>query len=123
MTHSSRLSTIHAFAWSLLEGFDQDIRSWLQGSLTKDIAELVAAQAKGRPGTKAETIRERAIRSKTRRLANLSEVKRFVYSPVGETKGLGALNHSEVIAMTADLLRSKVILQRLLISKHPHSPR
>lgn len=113
------VSTIHAFAWSLLEGFDQDIRSWLQESLTKDIADLVAAQAKGRPGTKAETIREKAIRSKTRRLANLSEVKRFVYSPIGETKGRGALNHSEVIAMTADLLRSKVILQQLLIGKHP----
>lgn len=41
------VSTIHAFAWSLIAGYDSDIRGWVATRLLQDIVELEEAQAKG----------------------------------------------------------------------------
>ena len=54
------VSTIHAFAWSLISGYDDDIRKWLASKLLEDISKLEIDQAKGRAGTKAETERARS---------------------------------------------------------------
>ena len=34
------VSTIHAFAWSMIRGYDADIRRWLDANLLAEIAEL-----------------------------------------------------------------------------------
>src|SRR5438128_1207168 len=44
------VSTIHAFAWSLIRGYDADIRNWLDANLLAEIEELEQKQVKGRPG-------------------------------------------------------------------------
>jgi DNA helicase-2/ATP-dependent DNA helicase PcrA len=112
------VSTIHAFAWSLIAGYDTDIRQWLAASLLQEIADLEEAQAKSRAG-KAAADRARSIESKTRRLAGLNEITRFVYSPTGDNRASGALSHAEVIGMTADFLSAKPGLQRLLVTRFP----
>jgi len=113
------VSTIHAFAWALIGGYDADIREWLTVNLLDEIAELEAAQAKGRAGSKAASDRARSIESKRRRHASLNEIIRFVYSPTGDNRTRDALNHAEVIAMTAQFLRTKSGLRRLLIARFP----
>lgn len=113
------VSTIHAFAWSLIAGYDTDIRQWLAGRLLEDIAELKEAQAKGRPGSKAAADRARSIESKLRRHASLGAITHFVYSPTGDNRTRDALNHAEVIAMTADFLGLKPGLRRLLVTRFP----
>ena len=113
------VSTIHAFAWSLIGGYDGDIRKWVAARMVQDIAELEEAQAKGRAGTKAATDRERSIESKRRRLAGLDAILRFIYSPTGDNRTRDALNHAEVIAMTADFLTAKPGLRRLLVTRFP----
>lgn len=113
------VSTIHTFAWALISGYDDDIRKWLASNLLEEIAELEAAQAKGRAGSKAAADRARSIESKRRRHAGLNEIIRFVYSPTGDNRTRDALNHAEVIAMTAEFLRSKPGLRRLLIARFP----
>jgi len=113
------VSTIHAFAWALIGGYDADIREWLAANLLEEIAELEAAQAKGRAGSKAASDRARSIESKRRRHASLNEIIRFVYSPTGDNRTRDALNHAEVIAMTAQFLRTKSGLRRLLIARFP----
>lgn len=113
------VSTIHAFAWALIGGYDNDIRQWLAANLLDEIAELELAQAKGRAGSKAASDRARSIESKQRRHAGLNEIVRFVYSPTGDNRTRDALNHAEVIAMTAQFLGSKPGLRRLLTARFP----
>lgn len=113
------VSTIHSFAWSLVAGYDGDIRQWLESRLLQEIVELEEAQAKGRAGTKAAIDRARSIESKRRRHAGLNEIQRFTYSPSGDNRTRDALNHAEVIAMTSDFLTTKPGLRRLLVTRFP----
>lgn len=113
------VSTIHAFAWSLIAGYDQDIRQWLATRLLQDIAELEEAQTKGRLGSKAAADRAHSIESKLRRHAGLDAITRFVYSPIGDNRTRNSLSHAEVIAMTADFLGTKPGLRRLVVARFP----
>lgn len=113
------VSTIHAFAWSLIGGYDGDIRKWVAARMLQDIAELEGAQAKGRATSKAAVDRARSIESKRRRHAALDAIQRFIYSPTGDNRTRDALNHAEVIAMTAEFLTAKPGLRRLLVTQFP----
>lgn len=112
------VSTIHSFAWSLIAGYDTDIRQWVAARLLQDVAELEEGQAKGRAG-KAAADRARSIESKLRRHAGLDAITRFVYSPTGDNRTRDSLGHAEVIAMTADFLSAKPGLRRLLVTRFP----
>lgn len=111
--------TIHAFSWSLIEGFNTDIRQWVAKDLAEEIAELEEQHQKGRPNTKAGVERLRSIESKRRRLARLDSIVKFIYSPTSDNRTRDSLNHSEVIAMTAAFLTSKPGLRRMLVSRCP----
>lgn len=111
--------TIHSFAWSLIEGLNHDIREWLRTDLVADIETLRGEEAKGRKGTKASDTRLRKIESKTKRLNNLNNIKQFVYSPTGDNRGRDALNHSEVIQLTAYFLSEKPAMQCILVGRYP----
>ncbi|UCU98630.1 UvrD-helicase domain-containing protein [Acidovorax radicis] len=111
--------TIHSFAWSLIEGLNHDIREWLRVDLAEDIAKLNVDETKGRKGTKASTDRLRKIESKTKRLQNLPNVKSFTYSPTGDNRGRDALNHSEVLQLTAHFLHTKPAMQSILTGRYP----
>ena len=113
------VSTIHSFAWSLINGLNRDIREWLRTDIAVDIEKLKAEEAKGRKGTKASTDRISKIASKTKRLQNLDSVKRFVYSPTGENRGRDSLNHAEVIQLTSHFLRTKPTMQSILVGRYP----
>ena len=80
------VSTIHSFAWTLIGGLNHDIREWLRTNLAAEIAELEVLESKGRAGTKASAERISKIASKGNRLANLSTVRRFVYSSTGDNR-------------------------------------
>lgn len=111
--------TIHAFSWSLIEGFNVDIRQWLAVNLKEEIAQLEEQHKKGRPNTKAGAERLRSMESKRRRLARLDSIVKFIYSPTSDNRTRDSLNHSEVIAMTAAFLTAKPGLRRMLVSRCP----
>lgn len=112
------VSTIHSFAWDLIGGYNNDIRAWLTGKLTADIAELRVQIQKSRPGTKVLVERESSLAEKSVRLARLADVKTFTYSPTGENSGRDSLNHSEVIEICASFLQKKT-LQSILVGRFP----
>nr|WP_289892649.1 UvrD-helicase domain-containing protein [Xanthomonas arboricola]MDN0248090.1 UvrD-helicase domain-containing protein [Xanthomonas arboricola pv. juglandis] len=114
------VSTIHSFAWTLIEGFNHDIREWLRVSLQADIEDLQAKEAKGRAGTKTSAGRIADIASKTRRLARLDTTKTFIYSPDGDNRGRGSLNHAEVLHLAGDFLKSKPVLRHILRDGYPY---
>ena len=113
------VKTIHSFVWDLIQGFNADIRLWLQSNLTTDINELQEQQRKGRPGTKTASERERSIEAKQQRLATLGTIKRFIYNPNGDNRDRDSLSHAEVIKIGAEFLASKQLMQKLLISRFP----
>ena len=113
------VSTIHSFCWTLIKGVQVDIRRWLEKKLPADIAELEEKQAKGRAGTKAAQDRERSIASKKARLERLREISKFTYDPNGDNFTRDSLSHSEVIQITSDLLLSRQLMQKILISRCP----
>lgn len=114
------VSTIHAFAWSLIEGRTEDIRTWVRQSLQVSIAEL-QEQIASTKNTKTQTYQDRvrSLQSKTRRLDGIGLVKKFIYSPTGDNRTKDALNHSEVISIVAQYLVEKPAMQQLLISRYP----
>lgn len=111
--------TIHSFAWLQIQGFNSDIRAWLQNNLPSEIAELQAAEAKGRAGTKASIARQAQIESKQRRLERLADTKTFTYNPNGENRERNSLTHSEVINIFSAFLRTKPLMQRIFVGKFP----
>ncbi len=113
------VSTIHSFAWTLIAGLNKDIREWLRINLAEEIAELKVLEAKGRSGTKASAERISKMASKSKRLANLNSIRRFVYSPTGDNRGRDALNHSEVIKISATFLQTKPTMQSILVGRYP----
>lgn len=111
--------TIHSFAWSQIEGFNSDIRTWLKANLQHEIAELQSEEARGRPGTKASANRQAQIESKQRRSDRLAEIKSFTYNPNGDNRERNALSHGEVIQIFSAFLHTKRIMQRMFVEKFP----
>jgi DNA helicase-2/ATP-dependent DNA helicase PcrA len=113
------VSTIHSFAWSLIKGLNRDIREWLRSNLQAEIAELEEKERKGRSGTKASIDRMHAIADKRKKLASLNKIRTFIYNPDGNNPEKNALNHAEVIKITAAFLTGKPMMRSLLINRFP----
>jgi len=113
------VSTIHSFVWDLIKNYPRDIKSWLKKHIADEIADLQNKQLTGRAGTKAMTDRASKIESYTNRLAKLSDIHRFTYNPNGDNKTRDSLNHTEVIAIAADFILHKQLMQELLVARFP----
>ncbi len=113
------VSTIHHFAWSMIKGFDHDIREWLKINLQTEIELLEEKEAKGHAGTKASIDRLNAMSTKNERLQSLYQIKQFIYNPDSENPERNALNHSEVIKITASFITKRAMMQNLLVNRFP----
>lgn len=113
------VSTIHAFAWSVIGGFNHDIREWLRVKLALDIADLEAKEKTGRKGTKASIERIADIAAKTRRLERLDSIRCFVYSPDSDNRSRDSLSHSEVLSITGAFIQNKPVLRDMLKDGYP----
>ena len=114
------VSTIHSFAWELINPYTKDIRNWLTSNLAEEIADLKEKQDKARStATKTYIDRERKIELKNRRLSILPDFKKFTYNPNGDNLETNSLNHEEVIKITAGFVQNKPLMQNILIQKYP----
>jgi DNA helicase-2/ATP-dependent DNA helicase PcrA len=105
------VSTIHAFSWRMIQGFNDDIREWLRTKLAESIEDLNDKLARARDtNNKTASANRASLESKTRRLAALDDVVSFSYSPTGENRGRQALNHAEVIQMAAAFIQHPPLL-------------
>ncbi|PNW27222.1 UvrD-helicase domain-containing protein [Formosa algae] len=114
------VSTIHSYAWELIQLFTSDIKSYMQTKLIEDIKDLELAQSKSRNlQNKTSIDRARKIKTKTKRLANLKNVTRFTYNPNGDNFKKDSLNHSEVIGITADFITNEILMQDIVAARFP----
>jgi len=111
------VSTIHAFCWELISGFNDDIRAALiavkETQLERETAE---ALAKPRGITAAK---QRDLDEIKDDIAAFRTTDVFLYHPDRETYGPGALAHQHVLSATAWLLRNRPTLQIILKDRHP----
>ncbi|WP_237349885.1 UvrD-helicase domain-containing protein [Xanthomonas campestris] len=111
------VSTIHAFCWELISGFNDDIREALvavkQAQLEKETAEA-AAKPRGITSAKQRDLDEIKADIDAFKLTDV-----FIYNPDRETHGAGALAHKHVLDATAWLLRHRSTLQTILKDRHP----
>lgn len=112
------VSTIHAFSWRMIQGFNDDIREWLRIKLAADIVSLDDKLGKARSENKTARANRASRDSKTRRIAALDEITSFTYSPTGDNRGRQALNHSEVIQMAAAFIQQSPLLD-VMVDLHP----
>ncbi|HCL4196348.1 UvrD-helicase domain-containing protein [Pseudomonas aeruginosa] len=112
------VSTIHAFSWKMIKGFNDDIREWLRIKLADDIAGLEDKLGRAKSVNKTYLANQASRDSKARRLAALDEIHEFTYSPTGDNRSRQSLNHSEVIQMAAAFLPQPPLLD-VMADRHP----
>lgn len=113
------VSTIHSFSWELIKPFQKDIKEWVRTNTHDELEKLREKQSKGRAGTKAESDRAAKIELKEKRLQSLEEIKVFSYNPNGTNSRRDSLNHAEVVKIASDFLFNKLLMQQILVKKHP----
>lgn len=112
------VSTIHAFCWRLIQGFDNEIREWLRIKLAQDIEKIEGELARSKGDNKTSRGNKRKLQSKTRRLETLDEITEFIYSPTGDNSERQALNHDEVIKLVATFAPERPLLD-VLVDRYP----
>lgn len=112
------VSTIHAFSWRMIQGFNDDIREWLRTKLNEDIAELDDKLQRAQKPNKTFHANQASRDSKACRLASLDDIPTFTYSPTGDNRERQSLNHSEVIQMAAEFIQSIPLLD-VMADRYP----
>ncbi|MDP8079115.1 ATP-dependent helicase [Phocoenobacter skyensis] len=112
------VSTIHSFAWELIQSFTSDIKYWKTDDLTNKIDDLDNKINKARNET-TRTNYQRKKERKLRELNNLANVKKFIYSPTELLLGLGALTHSDVIKLCTHFLNEHSLMRKILVNQFP----
>jgi DNA helicase-2/ATP-dependent DNA helicase PcrA len=113
------VSTIHSFVWDLIQGFNNDIKVWLTQQVQTEIEQLVSENQKLNPTTKKFSANQRKIEANNKRLKNLPNITKFIYSPTGQNSTRDSLNHSEIIKIGAEFISNKLVMQQLLVQKFP----
>lgn len=112
-----KVSTIHAFCWELISGFNDDIKAALiaikEAQLEKETEEALA-KPKGITLAKQRDLDE--IREDIEGFRNTDL---FIYHPDHLAYGPGALTHNHVLDVTAWLLKNRPTLTRILKDQHP----
>lgn len=113
----TKVSTIHSFCWDLIAGFDDDIREALldlNSQKLKTSLDTASARKRGPTAKDQRTIEELKAKAET-----LQSTPQFIYHPDRNTYGEGALQHAQVLAVTAWLLNTRPTMRRILEDQHP----
>lgn len=111
------VSTIHAFCWELICGFNEDIRAALV-AIKQEQLEKETAEAEAKP-KRITTAKQRDLDEIKAEIEEFRRTNVFIYHPDRETYGAGALAHKHVLDVTAWLLRHRPTLQTILRDRHP----
>lgn len=111
------VSTIHAFCWELIQGFNADIKEAYLALKDEELAEAKQAAAEKKNGETATDLKKYAEIAKE--CEEIRAIEKFLYHPDRNTYGPGALAHSTVLRVAAWLLDHRPTLQRILEDRHP----
>lgn len=115
------IATIHGFCWTVIQGFNEDIRAFLKEDLRFRIKELNEEINSARnKNTKTYKDKTHRLEKAEKRLVELDSIYEFTYNPNSNTQyGKDSLNHSEVINLTIHFFKNKPIFQSIFVQKYP----
>ena len=114
------ISTIHSFVWDAIQYYQADIKHLYCQYIQEDIQKLYEKQEKAKSKTtktyqsnaeKIEYLKEKLGKAKT--------IEKFVYNPNGSNAEYNALNHAEVIKISAQMIMDNIMLQRIIAQRYP----
>jgi DNA helicase-2/ATP-dependent DNA helicase PcrA len=114
------VSTIHSFLWSLVKGFQVDIRQWVERRIEEKIVELQEVAAKFTKRTQQRT-RDKSARDIERleqQKLRIPRVKSFRYG-AGSDYANGMLGHDDIIKMVPQLTSERQLMRRLIAQQYP----
>ncbi len=111
------VSTIHAFCWELISGFNDDIRAALV-ALKEIQFEKMRSEALAKPRG-ITPAKQRDLDEITTEIEALRSISVFIYHPDRESHGPGALAHNSVLDAAAWLLNNRPTLQTILRDRYP----
>ena len=114
------ISTIHSFVWDVIKYYQNDIKQLYCQYLRDDIRII---------GEKLDSARNKTIKTyRTNfekmnylkdRLERAETIKKFVYNPNGSNPEYNALNHADVIKISAQMIMNSLMLQRIIAQRYP----
>lgn len=114
------VSTLHGFLWSLIGGFNADIRQTLKEVLIPQRIEKKKQDDNGGASKVAQAARKK-VEELTADLQNIDNQDVFTYDESGSSNySEGRLDHDDVIDLAAAMLSRYPILQKVVGQKYPY---
>ena len=114
------ISTIHSFVWDAIKYYQADIKHLYCQYIQEDIQKLYEKQEKAKSKT------TKTYQSNAEKIGHLKEnlgkaktIEKFVYNPNGSNAEYNALNHAEVIKISAQMIMDNIMLQRIIAQRYP----
>lgn len=114
-----QISTLHSFAWTLIQPYTKDIKDFLFTDLSQRIEEYEQKQATGRKNSQAYRDRAHKITAYRERREKLKDIKKFIYNPDGLNTERNSLDHDEVLRICAAFLTTKQTFQDIVVDRFP----
>lgn len=114
------ISTIHSFVWDAIKYYQADIKRLYCQYIQEDIQKLYEKQEKAK-SKKTKTYQSNAekIEHLKEKLGKAKAIEKFVYNPNGSNAEYNALNHAEVIKISAQMIMDNIMLQRIIAQRYP----
>lgn len=114
------ISTIHSFVWDVIKYYQNDIKQLYCQYLRDDIRiigeKLDSARNKT---TKTYRTNFEKMNYLKDRLERAETIEKFVYNPNGSNPEYNALNHADVIKISAQMMMNSLMLQRIIAQRYP----
>lgn len=114
------ISTIHSFVWDVIKYYQADIKQLYCQYIREEIRiineKLDAAKNKT---TKTYRTNFDKMKYQNERLKKVETIEKFVYNPNGNNPEYNALNHAEVIKISAQMIIDNLMLQRIIAQRYP----
>lgn len=114
------VSTIHSFYWTIIRGFQADIKVWLRGDLQRRLEALVDDANSFGPRVRQNT-RDNNKRDQerfTKYLEQIEDVILFRYG-IGSNYSKGILGHEDIIQMASYLFKIRPLFRKLVALNYP----
>lgn len=114
------ISTIHSFVWDAIKYYQADIKHLYCQYIQEDIQKLYEKQEKAKSKT-TKTYQSNAekIEHLKEKLGKAKTIEKFVYNPNGSNAEYNALDHAEVIKISAQMIMDNIMLQRIIAQRYP----
>ena len=114
------ISTIHSFVWDIIKYFQGDIKKlychYIEEEIQKINEKLKITKNKS---TKTYTSNEEKLKFLKKCLENAKKIEKFIYNPNGSNLEYNALNHADVIKLSAQMIMDNLMLRRIIAQRYP----